>query len=66
MFGFEILEKDVIRAINEPDKVDERGKQRLYTKIFDTEYALRIVCEERKGIMVMITFYPVRRDKYGL
>ena len=29
-------------------------------KVLDTKFAVRVVHEERKGIIVVITFYPVR------
>jgi hypothetical protein len=32
----------------------------------DGKFALRVVHEERKGIIVVITFYPVKRKNYGL
>jgi hypothetical protein len=35
-------------------------------KALDREFALRVVHEERKGIIVTITFYPMKRKKYGL
>lgn len=66
MFGFELSEREVIRAINEPDRVDRRGQQSFSMKIIDKEYALRVVHEERKTIIVVVTFYPVRRERFGL
>jgi len=32
----------------------------------DANHALRVVYEERKGYLVVITFYPVRRGRYGV
>ncbi len=61
-----MLEKDVIDAINDPVKTERRGVQIFSMKIIDSKFALRVVYEERKDIILVITFYPVRRDRYGL
>ncbi len=65
-FGFELSQEQVISTIAAPDRIDIKGVQRFATKVLDKELALRVVYEERKGIIVVITFYPVRRDRYGL
>ena len=65
-FGFELSRDQVINAITAPDKTERRDVQTFSMKVLDKEVALRVVHEERKGIIVVITFYPVRRKKYGL
>ncbi len=65
-FGFEVSQDQVITVITAPDKTERRGVQTFSTKAMDREFALRVVHEERKGIIVVITFYPVRRKRYGL
>lgn len=35
-------------------------------KVMDKDLALRVVHEERQGIIVLITFYPVKRKRYGI
>jgi hypothetical protein len=49
-----------------PDRVERRGNQIFSMKILDKELALRVVHEERKGIIAVITFYPVERKRYGV
>ncbi len=65
-YGFDVDRRKVIETMMDPDSLDERGDQRLALKILDEDYALRVVYEERKGYLVVVTFYPVRRDRYGI
>ena len=55
-YGFDINEREVIETVLNPDRLDERGNQRLAIKVLDETYALRVVYEERKGYLVVITF----------
>jgi len=59
-YGFDVDRIKVVEAVLNPDRLDERGDQRLALKALDENYALRVVYEERKGYLVVITFYPVR------
>ena len=65
-YGFEIEERQVTEAILRPDRLDERGNQFFATKIVNPKHALRVVYEDRKDFLVVITFYPVRRERYDL
>jgi len=65
-YGFEIDEKKVIEAIQNPTRLDQKNAQYFATKAINTKYALRVVYEKRKGYLVVITFYPVRRERYGV
>ena len=65
-YGFDVDRRKVIETVMDPDSLDERGDQRFSLKILDEDYALRMVYEERKGYLVVVTFYPVRRDRYGI
>jgi hypothetical protein len=49
-----------------PGIVEKRGTQTFSMKVMDDDLALRVVHEERKDIIVVITFYPVERKRYGL
>jgi hypothetical protein len=46
--------------------VDKRGTQHLAIRAIDEKHALRVVYEEEKGSSTVITFYPVRRKRYGV
>lgn len=65
-FGFTITQGQITGTITEPDKTENRGSQTISTKVLDGKFALRVVHEERKGIIVVITFYPVKRKDHGL
>ena len=65
-FGFTLTQTQVTDAITAPDKREKRGSQTISTKVLDGKFALRVVHEERKGIIVVITFYPVKRKDHGL
>jgi hypothetical protein len=65
-FGFTLTQDQVTGTITAPDKRENRGSQTISTKVLDGKFALRVVHEERKGIIVVITFYPVKRKDHGL
>jgi hypothetical protein len=65
-FGFAVTEDQVIGVVMAPDKAEKRGDQTFSMKTIDDDLALRVVHEERKGIIVVITFYPVKRERYDL
>ncbi len=65
-YGFVINSKDVIRVISEPIRIERKGIQLLAVREISEKYALRVVYEKRKGIIIVITFYPVKREEYGI
>ena len=65
-YGFSIDEKKVVEAIQNPTRIEQKSGQYFVNKILDAKYALRVVYEKRKDYLVVITFYPVRRERYGL
>ncbi len=65
-YGFNISRDQVTKAISKPDRSEKKGAQTFSTIALNDEFALRVVHEERKGIILVITFYPVKRKRYGL
>ena len=65
-YGFGISAGSVMDAVRNPALLERRDRQFFAVKLLDSEYALRVVYEKRKGFLVVITFYPVRRERYGL
>jgi hypothetical protein len=65
-YGFEISVGRVMFAVLNPTHLERRDGQFFAVKLLDSKYALRVVYEKRKGFLVVITFYPVRRERYGL
>lgn len=65
-YGFEIRKKLVINAILDPEHLEEKNNQFFATRTIDSKHSLRVVYENRKDYLVVITFYPVRRERYGV
>jgi len=65
-YGFEVGEHQVVDVVLHPERLEKKDKQYFAVKLMDPKHALRVVYEKRKGFLVVITFYPVRRERYGL
>jgi hypothetical protein len=65
-YGFEVSERQVVDAVLNPARLEKRDGQFFAVKLLDSKHVLRVVYEKRKGFLVVITFYPVRRERYGL
>jgi len=65
-YGFDVDEEKIVEAIQNPTLSEQKNAQYFITRTIDTKYALRVVYEKRKGYLVVITFYPVRRQRYGV
>jgi len=65
-YGFEVNEEQVINAVLNPERIDEKKGQFLATISFNSRHAIRVVYEIRKGFLVIITFYPVKRERYDI
>jgi len=65
-YGFEIDKKEVFATIQNPKRLEQKNGQYFATKAIDMKYALRVVYEKRKDYLLVITFYPVRRERYGV
>lgn len=44
----------------------KRLKTHEAAEAINEKYALRVVYEKREGYLVVITFFPVRRERYGI
>jgi len=65
-YGFEVTERQVVDVILNPTRLERRKGQFFAVKLLDSTHGLRVVYEKRKGFLVVITFYPVRRERYDL
>jgi len=65
-YGFEIEEMKGVEAIQNPTHIDQKNDQYFTIKAINAKYALRVVYEKRKDYLLVITFYPVRRERYGI
>lgn len=65
-YGFVVTERDVKDAIAHPDRVDQRNNLTLAIKSLDDEYGLRVVYRRINDNIVVVTFYPVRRERFNV
>lgn len=65
-YGFGISKKQVTETVLNPERLSKRNDQFFAVKVMNSKHALRVVYEKRKGYLVVITFYPIRRERYGL
>lgn len=65
-YGFGISKKQVTETALNPERLSKRNDQFFAVKVMNSKHALRVVHEKRKGYLVVITFYPIRRERYGL
>ena len=55
----------ITEAIKNPDKISHGKKNRkIAQKIIDEQHVLRVIFEEEKEEITIITFYPARRERY--
>ncbi|MCD6130225.1 MAG: DUF4258 domain-containing protein [Deltaproteobacteria bacterium] len=61
-----IIKESFIRdAVTNPDKIISGYKGRyIAQKKLDEEHILRVIYERRKEDVLIITFYPARRERY--
>lgn len=63
--GFYIEEKDIIDVVRHPDRVLRGSKGRLIAqKIYDEEHLIRVIYEVSDEDILVVTFYPARRERY--
>jgi len=65
-YGFQVDEGVVGQAIASPVRLDGRGDQLLALKPINQEYTIRVVYEEVNDNIVVIAFYPVKRERFNL
>jgi len=49
-----------------PSRVDRRGDLLLALKPIDREYAIRAAYKTVNDSIVVVTFYPVRRERFSV
>ena len=60
-----ITEEEVKKTVEEPDslKVGRRGRV-IAQRIVGKEHLLRVIYEKKRDDIIIITFYPARRERY--
>lgn len=65
-YGFSVTEANVKDTIAKPARVEQRNNQTLATKPLDSDHALRVVYRRINDNIVVVTFYPVRRQRVNV
>lgn len=67
MARYGLVESDVRGTLAEPDAVlpGRRGR-RIAQRNIGPDHLVRVVCEEREGLSVVVTVYLARRDRYEI
>lgn len=59
-------ERQIKDAVKKPDKIlYGRKNRKIAQKVIDADHVLRVIFEEYKEEIVIITFYPGRRERYA-
>jgi len=65
-YGFVVSSEFVEGAIANPDRVDQRANLTFAIKTLNEEYGLRVIYRRTNDNIVVVTFYPVRRERFGV
>lgn len=65
-YGFEVDEAMVRQTVENPTRVERRGDQLLALRPINQEHAIGVVCEKVNDNIVVITFYPVKRERFNV
>ncbi len=65
-YGFEVTKDQITQTVLNPERLDDKNNQLFAASLLDSNHALRVVYETRKDYLLVITFYPVKRERYGL
>jgi uncharacterized DUF497 family protein len=62
---FDVSKDTILLTLERPDKVECGYKDRkIAQKVIDESHVTRVVFEERRDMLRVITFYPGRRVRY--
>lgn len=63
--GIYFTKSQIVEIISDPDKIIEAEKsRRIAQKITNAHHLIRVIFEESKDAIIVITFYPARRSRY--
>jgi hypothetical protein len=64
--GLNLDEKIIVDILKSPEKTDMgyAGRKIVQGRL-DENRVLRIICEEKSEEIVIVTFYPGKRERYG-
>jgi uncharacterized DUF497 family protein len=63
--GVHFTKSQIEEVVINPDKIIEAEKsRRIAQKLMNTQHLIRVIFEESKDSITIITFYPARRQRY--
>ena len=63
--GFDVSKDTILLTLEKPDKVECGYKERkIAQKVMNESHVIRVVFEETRDMVRVITFYPGRRVRY--
>ncbi|NPV06962.1 MAG: DUF4258 domain-containing protein [Anaerolineae bacterium] len=63
--GFEVTQAEVEQVVLDPDSVwPQEGERWIAQKAITGRHVLRVVYRREPGAVVIITFYPGRKERY--
>jgi len=63
-YGFVVSEEQVHETVMRPDSIEEHKSERIAQKRLTKTHVLRVVYRVEDSEIVVITFYPGRRQRY--
>lgn len=64
IYGFKIERLEIEEILGNPLRVDALGEFSGAIKPLDERYALRVIYRRSNDEIAVLTFYPVRRDRF--
>lgn len=65
-YGFDVSETLVRETVADPSQIYRRDDQLLALKPLNQEYALGVVYKMVNDNIVVVTFYPVKRERFNV
>lgn len=65
-YGFEVSDTLVREVVMNPIRVDRKDDLVLALKPLDREYAIRVIYRMVNDNIVVVTFYPVKRERFNV
>jgi len=62
--GFKVSLDEVVETVEKPDFIEEESEPYIAQRRVDERHVLRVVFRREGDDIVIITFYPGRRERY--
>lgn len=63
--GVHLTKSQIVEIVSTPDKIiDAEKSRRIAQKTMNSHHLIRVIFEETKDAIIVVTFYPARRSRY--